>query len=85
MSALAGAAMLLATDQLLQILLPPGAELPTGIATAVIGAPVLLVLVQRMKTSEAPWLAEAVSARLRHPYLALMLLLLSLGILSWLA
>lgn len=84
-SALAGAAMLLATDQLLQILLPPGAELPTGIATAVIGAPVLLVLVQRMKTSEAPWLAEAVSARLRHPYLALMLLLLSLGILSWLA
>ncbi len=84
-SALAGAAMLLATDQLLQILLPPGAELPTGMATAVIGAPILLVLVQRMKTSEAPQLAEIASARLRRQHLALILLLLSLAILSWLA
>jgi iron complex transport system permease protein len=84
-SALAGAAMLLATDQLLQMLLPPGAELPTGIATAVIGAPVLLVLIHRVKADDAPRLAEAVNARLRHPHLALILLLLLLGILLWLA
>lgn len=84
-SAVAGAAMLLATDQLLQIALPPGAELPTGIATAIIGAPILLILVQRMKTSEAPRLTEAASARLRRPHIALILLLLALGILSWFA
>ncbi|NEI74528.1 Fe(3+)-hydroxamate ABC transporter permease FhuB [Rhizobium lusitanum] len=84
-SAAAGAAMLLATDQLLQLLLPPGAGLPTGIATAVIGAPILLVLIRRMKTSEAPRLTEAAVRRLRHPRVALFLLVLSVAVLTLLA
>jgi iron complex transport system permease protein len=45
-SALLGAAMLAAIDVIARLLIPP-AELPIGIITAIIGAPVFLVILLR--------------------------------------
>lgn len=50
-SVLAAPVLLIAADILGRVLIPPG-ELPAGIVTAVIGAPVLIMLVRRRKPSE---------------------------------
>lgn len=50
-SALAAPVLLLFADVVGRVLVPPG-ELPAGIVTALIGAPVLIVLVRRRKASE---------------------------------
>ncbi|MCW3158535.1 FecCD family ABC transporter permease [Micropruina sonneratiae] len=50
-SVLAAPVLLLSADVVGRVLVPPG-ELPAGIVTALIGAPVLIVLVRRRKASE---------------------------------
>lgn len=50
-AALAAPVLLLLADVVGRVLIPPG-ELPAGIVTALIGAPVLIVLVRRRKASE---------------------------------
>ena len=50
-SALAAPSLLLLADVFGRVVIPPG-ELPAGIVTAVIGAPVLIMLVRRRKASE---------------------------------
>ena len=50
-SVLAAPVLLLLADVVGRVVMPPG-ELPAGIVTALIGAPVLIVLVRRRKASE---------------------------------
>lgn len=50
-SALLGASLLLATDMLCRVLIAP-AEMPIGIVTAFIGAPVFLYLLRRMRKGD---------------------------------
>lgn len=50
-SVVAAPTLLLLADVVGRVLIPPG-ELPAGIVTAVIGAPVLIMLVRRRKASE---------------------------------
>lgn len=50
-SVLAAPTLLILADVVGRVLIPPG-ELPAGIVTALIGAPVLIVLVRRRKASE---------------------------------
>jgi iron complex transport system permease protein len=47
---LAGPVLLLVADVLGRLVLPSG-ELPAGIVTAFVGAPVLIVLIRRRKVS----------------------------------
>ena len=50
-SVVAAPTLLLLADVVGRVMIPPG-ELPAGIVTAVIGAPVLIMLVRRRKASE---------------------------------
>lgn len=50
-SVLAAPVLLLLADVVGRVVMPPG-ELPAGIVTALIGAPVLIVLVRRRRASE---------------------------------
>lgn len=71
-AALFGAGLLWLTDRLVQIL-PLSREIPAGMATAVLGAPLLLVLLQRLRTAPTQAGAERLQARRggRQPLIAL--------------
>ncbi len=60
LSAMTGAALLWAVDQLVQSI-STAREIPTGAAVALIGSPILLVLLPKMRL--AAWTTEARSAR----------------------
>ncbi|AYD03595.1 Fe(3+)-hydroxamate ABC transporter permease FhuB [Neorhizobium sp. NCHU2750] len=69
-SAIIGALLLWTTDQLAQIASTTGWRVATGTATAVLGAPILLLLLTRVKSSEAQVKSE-VQRRSGRPLLAL--------------
>ncbi|AUG53885.1 Fe(3+)-hydroxamate ABC transporter permease FhuB [Thalassospira marina] len=80
LSTLAGGILLLITDQLI-LLLPTTYRLfPTGAATALLGAPLLLYLLPRLKASASPNpQISHIGKRIRHP--ATMLVLAFLAVL----
>ena len=76
-SPLLGAALLWLTDRLVQQL-PLAAEVPAGTATALLGAPLLLLLLPKLRAAPEGQAAEAASLRLRstgEPLLAVLLFL----------
>lgn len=81
-----GAGLLLLTDQLLSLVAGAGPSLPTGTATALLGAPLLIVLLRRMKATppsrEAP--RENLAVISLPPWFAglAVLLLASIAVLS---
>lgn len=85
-SSLLGALLLTATDQMV-LSLPVSYRLfPTGAVTALLGAPLLFILIRKLKSTAPPQLAEAQPlARLRHPVSVLALLLACLPLVFWLA
>lgn len=85
-SAALGAGVLFATDAWLQTLESWTAiNIPTGAATALIGAPVLLLLAPRLKRTPSPEAASAPARRGRHAGWALAALAVSLPLLALLA
>lgn len=86
-SAAFGAALLWLADGLVQLDQGMRGELvPTGAAAAVLGAPVLLWLLPRLRTEGLAPMAAGVAAggRVVHPWLLLGLLVLAVPILVWL-
>ncbi len=78
---LLGAGLLCLTDQLVQWASIGGEELaPTGAATALLGAPLLLWMLPRLRTSAGPWPArpETPSRRAGHPWAMIGVALLGL-------
>jgi ferric hydroxamate transport system permease protein len=83
---LCGAGLLWLTDELV-LLIPPGyREMPAGAATALIGAPMLLLLLPRLRTA-APvgGLTPSVPPRLQHPWTVILLGLALLLLAVWIA
>lgn len=85
-SSLLGALLLTATDQLV-LALPVSYRLfPTGAVTALLGAPLLFILIRKLKSTAPPQLAEAEPLlRLRHPVAVLAILLACVPVAFWLA
>lgn len=74
-SALLGALLLMATDQIVLSLPVTYRLFPTGAVTALLGAPLLFMLIRRLKLLAPPQMAPgAVPGRLGHPAVALFLL-----------
>jgi ABC-type Fe3+-siderophore transport system permease subunit len=83
---LCGAGLLWLTDELV-LLIPPGyREMPTGAVTALIGAPILLLLLPRLRAA-APvgGLTPSVPPRLDHPWWVILCGLLLLLLVVWIA
>ncbi|MGY3617876.1 Fe(3+)-hydroxamate ABC transporter permease FhuB [Bradyrhizobium sp. USDA 10063] len=83
---LCGAGLLWLTDEIV-LLIPPGyREMPAGAATALIGAPMLLVLLPRLRAA-APvgGLTPSVPPRLEHPWRVILLALALLLLVVWVA
>ncbi|WP_197424447.1 Fe(3+)-hydroxamate ABC transporter permease FhuB [Bradyrhizobium yuanmingense] len=83
---LCGALLLWLTDQLV-LLIPPGyREMPAGAVTALIGAPMLLVLLPRLRaTMPMGNLTPSAPARLDHPWRVILLALVLLLLAVWIA
>lgn len=65
---LTGAALLCLTDQLVQAASSPAIEWPTGIATALVGAPLMLAMLGRLRHVGSPSaVLESGGMRLRSP------------------
>lgn len=65
---LTGAVLLCLTDQIVQVASSPAIEWPTGIATALVGAPLMLAMLGRLRHVGTPGAAlESGSTRLRNP------------------
>ncbi len=77
-SGLIGALLLTATDQAVLALPVTFRLFPTGAVTALLGAPLLLFLIPRLKMSGPPRTGTLRSTRLRRPLLALSFLVVSL-------
>lgn len=85
-SSVIGALLLLATDQLVLGLPVTYRLFPTGAVTALLGAPLLFLLIRRLKLTAPPQFAEAATVfRLRHPLAAVMVLALFVPFAAWLA
>lgn len=85
-SGIIGAFLLLATDQFVLGLPVTYRLFPTGAVTALLGAPLLFVLIRRLKPTAPPQLVDhAAVFRLRHPAVALLLLALFAPCATWLA
>jgi ABC-type Fe3+-siderophore transport system permease subunit len=83
---LCGALLLWLTDELV-LLIPPGyREMPAGAATALIGAPMLLLLLPRLRTT-APVgnLTPSLPRRLDHPWRVILFGLALLSLVVWIA
>ncbi|MCA1453643.1 Fe(3+)-hydroxamate ABC transporter permease FhuB [Bradyrhizobium sp. BRP22] len=83
---LCGAGLLWLADQLV-LLIPPGyREMPAGAATALIGAPMLLVLLPRLRAA-APvgGLTPSVPPRLDHPWRVILFAIALLLLIVWVA
>ncbi|OCC05491.1 Fe3+-hydroxamate ABC transporter permease FhuB [Labrys sp. WJW] len=83
----AGSLLLVAADQGVQALFPASAELPTGIATAIIGSSLVLWL-SRRAAPEPPAGndgSDPLARRLSKPALWLSLLAFALGALAWMS
>ncbi len=83
-SPLLGAALLCLADQFVQLAFPRGRELvPTGVATSLFGAPLLLWMLSRMRGAGEPFRARAgeISRRASHPSMLVLgtTLLLAIG------
>lgn len=85
-SPVCGALLLLTTDQLVQLLPTTYRAFPTGAMTALLGAPLLLVLLPRLKEAQ-PLLHSARQAvrRVQRPLLIILSLLLLVPVLLWVA
>jgi ferric hydroxamate transport system permease protein len=83
---LCGALLLWLTDELV-LLIPPGyREMPAGAATALIGAPMLLVLLPRLRaTAPVGNLTPSVPPRLDHPWRVILFGLALLLFVVWIA
>ncbi|CAN7202858.1 Fe(3+)-hydroxamate ABC transporter permease FhuB [Bradyrhizobium sp. LjRoot220] len=83
---LCGALLLWLTDELV-LLIPPGyREMPAGAATALIGAPMLLLLLPRLRaTAPVGNLTPSVPPRLDHPWRAILFGLALLLLVVWIA
>ncbi|MCQ4628725.1 Fe(3+)-hydroxamate ABC transporter permease FhuB [Shinella sp. CPCC 100929] len=80
-SAIFGALVLTATDQCVQALPVTYRIFPTGAVTALMGAPLLLVLVRRLKSLSPPAMTGMTEARrLRWPWTVIALAAVALGI-----
>ena len=85
-SALTGALLLTATDQIVLSLPVTYRLFPTGAVTALLGAPLLFVLIRRLKLLAPPQTASApVSRRLRYPLANVSILAALLVPVFWLA
>lgn len=77
---LTGAVLLCLTDQLVQFAFGEGREwIPTGAATAIIGAPMLLWLAPRLRATSKASAQLSVARRARHPWVLLLLFVALLG------
>ncbi|MBR1237077.1 Fe(3+)-hydroxamate ABC transporter permease FhuB [Bradyrhizobium sp. AUGA SZCCT0182] len=83
---LCGALLLWLTDELV-LLIPPGyREMPAGAATALIGAPMLLLLLPRLRaTAPVGNLTPSVPPRLDHPWRVILFGLALLLLVVWIA
>ncbi|MBR1254342.1 Fe(3+)-hydroxamate ABC transporter permease FhuB [Bradyrhizobium sp. AUGA SZCCT0240] len=83
---LCGALLLWLTDELV-LLIPPGyREMPAGAATALIGAPMLLLLLPRLRaTAPVGNLTPSVPPRLEHPWRVILYGLVLLLLVVWIA
>jgi ABC-type Fe3+-siderophore transport system permease subunit len=85
-SGVIGALLLLATDQLVLGLPVTYRLFPTGAITALLGAPLLFLLIRRLKLLALPEPVEAASIfRLDRPLATIMLLALLVPVAAWLA
>ena len=85
-SALLGALLLMATDQIVLCLPVTYRLFPTGAVTALLGAPLLFVLIRHLKLLVPPQVTpSAAPGRLRHPIVVLCLLVALLLPAFWLA
>jgi ferric hydroxamate transport system permease protein len=83
---LCGALLLWLTDELV-LLIPPGyREMPAGAATALIGAPMLLLLLPRLRaTAPVGNLTPSLPRRLDHPWRVILFGLALLSLVVWIA
>ena len=83
---LCGALLLWLTDELV-LLIPPGyREMPAGAATALIGAPMLLLLLPRLRaTAPVGNLTPSAPRRLDHPWRVILFGLALLSLVVWIA
>ncbi|WP_249144801.1 Fe(3+)-hydroxamate ABC transporter permease FhuB [Bradyrhizobium sp. AUGA SZCCT0274] len=83
---LCGALLLWLTDEMV-LLIPPGyREMPAGAATALIGAPMLLLLLPRLRaTAPVGNLTPSVPPRLEHPWRVILYGLVLLLLVVWIA
>lgn len=83
---LCGAALLWFTDQIV-LTLPSGyREVPTGVATALLGAPILLLLLPRLRSATPVGQdMQGITARSRHPRSLLLAGLAILALAIWMA
>lgn len=83
---LCGAGLLWLTDELVKLIPPGYREMPAGAATALIGAPMLLWLLSRLRTA-APigGLSPSVPPRLQHPWRLMLCGLALLLLVIWIA
>lgn len=87
-SALLGAMMLIAADQAAQLIASAGRDIPTGAMTAVIGAPLLLALLPRLKSPPAGLATEVAqghSQRIGSPSLKLLAMLIAVAAIAFAA
>ncbi|MGV6873090.1 Fe(3+)-hydroxamate ABC transporter permease FhuB [Pseudochelatococcus sp. B33] len=85
-SGVIGALLLLATDQLVLGLPVTYRLFPTGAVTALLGAPLLFLLIRRLKLMAPPQLAEAAPVfRLGNPLAAILILVMLVPGAAWLA
>ncbi len=85
-SSLIGAFLLAATDQAVQSLPVTFRLFPTGAVTALLGAPLLLLLLNRLKLLAPPQaVATALPVRLAHPESIILILLVVLLVMGFLA
>ncbi|MDH6265947.1 ABC-type Fe3+-siderophore transport system permease subunit [Rhizobium sp. SG_E_25_P2] len=85
-SAAIGALLLTTADQMVLSLPITYRLFPTGAVTALFGAPLLFILIGRLRPPAAPGqLLATRTSRLRHPMIALCLLTAMLGPVFWLA
>ncbi|MCK1516309.1 Fe(3+)-hydroxamate ABC transporter permease FhuB [Bradyrhizobium sp. 190] len=83
---LCGALLLWLTDELV-LLIPPGyREMPAGAATALIGAPMLLLLLPRLRaTAPVGDLTPSIPPRLDHPWRVILFGAVLLSVVVWIA